>query len=493
MKTANKIISILTLFLIMIVSSCDMLQSTLSSEMNKELTAQTGSGSVVEKTFYYNGSKAADLLTTGDFKIDFGKKVVISKDGLVGKFLVTYTDEKSNISTVELKLGSNNEISLDCTELYLDMKPVLEYLKEKDVDNATVEISVSGLVCNEGEQKGRNISAFKETIKVQPLFSKMSDISVSTKNAPVGFTFEIPLNGKVVLAEDASLTVTGYDLKIAGVGTDGKSIVVKTNEDLTAKEFSSGITVTGITPISSGNGYSVDLGLVFNSSVISSDTLGEEALPNYALSNLQVKKDGDNLVITLNASSNIVSYAKNNITILIDNASCNSGDVVTKTPYWPEIAGAWPLEVGLANSVAVETGTSVEVEIATYLGEGNLVHYMSYYSNDITTQFELFEDVTTDGTNKVASTLTQNSSWYYDYGTSSLVYTIPLEKIGNAKVGDSIRVFVARSVGDDLPNSIAECCPTSAIKLSDGSNIVSSWDAQSVKIDMSKALEYVIE
>ena len=74
MKTANKIISILTLFLIMIVSSCDMLQSTLSSEMNKELTAQTGSGSVVEKTFYYNGTKAADLLTTGDFKIDFGKK-----------------------------------------------------------------------------------------------------------------------------------------------------------------------------------------------------------------------------------------------------------------------------------------------------------------------------------------------------------------------------------------------------------------------------------
>lgn len=131
MKTANKIISILTLFLIMIVSSCDMLQSTLSSEMNKELTAQTGSGSVVEKTFYYNGSKAADLLTTGDFKIDFGKKVVISKDGLVGKFLVTYTDENSNISTVELKLGSNNELSLDCTELYLDMKPVLEYLKEK--------------------------------------------------------------------------------------------------------------------------------------------------------------------------------------------------------------------------------------------------------------------------------------------------------------------------------------------------------------------------
>lgn len=263
MKTANKIISILTLFLIMIVSSCDMLQSTLSSEMNRELTAQTGSGSVIEKTFYYNGSRAADLLTTGDFKIDFGKKVVINKDGLVGKFLVTYTDGNSNISTVELKLGSNNELSLDCTELYLDMKPVLKYLKEKNVNNATVEISVSGLICNEGEQKGRNVSAFKETIKVQPLFKKLSDISVSTKDAPAGFTFEIPLNGKVVLAEDASLTVTGYDFEIVGLGTDGKSIVVKTNEDLTAQEFSSEITVTGITPISSGNGYSVDFVVLF--------------------------------------------------------------------------------------------------------------------------------------------------------------------------------------------------------------------------------------
>ena len=233
MKTANKIISILTLILIMIVSSCDMLQSTLSSEMNKELTAQTGSGSVVEKTFYYNGSKAADLLTTGDFKIDFGKKVVISKDGLVGKFLVTYTDGDSNISTVELKLGSNNELSLDCTELYLDMKPVLEYLKEKNVDNATVEISVSGLVCNEGEQKGRNVSIFKETIKVQPLFKKLSDISVSTKNAPAGFTFEIPLNGKVVLENDAYVDCADYDLELVGLGADGKSIIIKTNEDLT--------------------------------------------------------------------------------------------------------------------------------------------------------------------------------------------------------------------------------------------------------------------
>lgn len=259
MKTVNKIISILTLFLIMIVSSCDMLQSTLSSEMNKELTAQTGSGSVVEKTFYYNGSKAADLLTTGDFKIDFGKKVVISKDGLVGKFLVTYTDGDSNISTVELKLGSNNELSLDCTELYLDMKPVLEYLKEKDVDNATVEISVSGLVCNEGEQKGRNVSAFKEIIKVQPLFSKISDISVSTKNAPVGFTFEIPLNGKVVLAEDAYVDCADYDLELVGLGADGKSIIIKTNVDLTMKQQVVELTLSGMSPVSTGIPYETEV------------------------------------------------------------------------------------------------------------------------------------------------------------------------------------------------------------------------------------------
>ena len=229
MKTANKIISILTLFLIMIVSSCDMLQSTLSSEMNKELTAQTGSGSVVEKTFYYNGSKAADLLTTGDFKIDFGKKVVISKDGLVGKFLVTYTDKKSNISTVELKLGSNNELSLDCTELYLDMKPVLEYLQEKDVDNATVEISVSGLVCNEGEQKGRNVSAFKEIIKVQPLFPRINEICVLTDNAPIGYIFSIPVNGNITFSEEVCIDYSPYNFELLGVGPDGKSILIKTN------------------------------------------------------------------------------------------------------------------------------------------------------------------------------------------------------------------------------------------------------------------------
>lgn len=261
MKTANKIISILTLFLIMIVSSCDMLQSTLSSEMNKELTAQTGSGSVVEKTFYYNGSKAADLLTTGDFKIDFGKKVVISKDGLVGKFLVTYTDGDSNISTVQLKLGSNNELSLDCTELYLDMKPVLEYLKDKNADTATVEISVSGLVCNEGEQKGRNVSAFKEIIKVQPLFPRINEICVLTDNAPIGYIFSIPVNGNITFSEEVCIDYSPYNFELLGVGPDGKSILIKTNEELTNEQEETDFVISGITSSSSGNSYSTNFTL----------------------------------------------------------------------------------------------------------------------------------------------------------------------------------------------------------------------------------------
>lgn len=461
MKTANKIISILTLFLIMIVSSCDMLQSTLSSEMNKELTAQTGSGSVVEKTFYYNGSKAADLLTTGDFKIDFGKKVVISKDGLVGKFLVTYTDSDSNISTVQLKLGSNNELSLDCTELYLDMKPVLEYLQEKNVDNATVEISVSGLICNEGEQKGRNVSAFKETIKVQPLFQKISDISVSTKNAPVGFTFEIPLNGKVVLAEDASLTVTGYDFEIVGVGTDGKSIVVKTNEDLTAKDFSSGITVTGITPISSGNGYSVDLGLVFNPSVISSDTLDSSDID---ISSIEVKKDTENLYVTLNFESSPTFWDGYRPTVMID---------YTRTTGETELWGSW--NYGAANNVNIKNG-DIDLVLSTVNGT---------ISNSKGVTITSSPAIISDG----------SSGYMIENSGTKITYSIPLTTFGDTiENGQSFKVVACTSVygwvNDSNNFGIKDCSPAVAFEMSGSVD----WVTNTVTtIDMSKALEYVIE
>lgn len=461
MKTANKIISILTLFLIMIVSSCDMLQSTLSSEMNRELTAQTGSGSVVEKTFYYNGSKAADLLTTGDFKIDFGKKVVISKDGLVGKFLVTYTDDDSNISTVQLKLGSNNELSLDCTELYLDMKPVLEYLKEKNVDNATVEISVSGLICNEGEQKGRNVSAFKETIKVQPLFPKISDISVSTKNAPAGFTFEIPLNGKVVLAEDASLTVTGYDFEIVGLGTDGKSIVVKTNQDLTAQEFSSGITVTGITPISSGNGYSVDLGLVFNPSVISSDTLDSSDID---ISSIEVKKDTENLYVTLNFESSPTFWNGYRPTVMID---------YTRTTGETELWGSW--DYGAANNVNIKNG-DIDLVLSTVNGT---------ISNSEGVTITSSPAIISDG----------SSGFMIENSRTKITYSIPLTTFGDTiENGQSFKVVVCTSVygwvNDSNNFGIKDCSPAVAFEMSGSVG----WVTNTVTtIDMSKALEYVIE
>jgi len=461
MKTANKIISILTLFLIMIVSSCDMLQSTLSSEMNKELTAQTGSGSVVEKTFYYNGSKAADLLTTGDFKIDFGKKVVISKDGLVGKFLVTYTDENSNISTVELKLGSNNELSLDCTELYLDMKPVLEYLKEKNVDNATVEISVSGLICNEGEQKGRNVSAFKETIKVQPLFSKISDISVSTKNAPAGFTFEIPLNGKVVLTEDAYVDCADYDLELVGLGADGKSIVIKTNEDLTAKEFSSGITVTGITPISSGNGYSVDLGLVFNSSVISSDTLDSSEID---ISSIEVKKDTENLYVTLNFESSPTFWNGYRPTVMID---------YTRTTGETELLGAW--DYGAANNVNIKNG-DIDLVLSTVNGT---------ISNS--------KGVTITSSPAIISD--ESGGFVIENSGTKITYSIPLTTFGDTiEKGQSFKVVACTSVyawvNDSNNFGIKDCSPAVAFEMSGSVD----WVTNTVTtIDMSKALEYVIE
>src|SRR5574344_325940 len=75
-------------------TSCDQLQSMLSSEQEAELTAATGTASLGGITWYYNGSAKSDMsVTTDNFLcVSFDQKVALSSTGLSDSFVISYTD-----------------------------------------------------------------------------------------------------------------------------------------------------------------------------------------------------------------------------------------------------------------------------------------------------------------------------------------------------------------------------------------------------------------
>ena len=203
-----------------------------------------------------------------------------------------------------------------------------------------------------------------------------------------------------------------------------------------------------------------------------------------------------NLYVRVYSKDAIKCYGKHNITVLVDNSSKNSSGVMTQKVSCPEINGEWPQMFNIASKSVESEQTSVDAEISTFVAEdGKVTSFLKYIGEAGSLTYEK-SSVTSDGSEEISSTLTQDSSWYYDFGTNVLYYKIPFEKIG-ASAGDTLRVCVIRSVSSDASSTggIAECCPSAAVTLDNGSKIAadSTWAGQSVIVDMTKALEYTIE
>ena len=256
--------SFATLALVLGLGSCEQLQDSLSTEQEAKLLEETGTPTLADKVWYYNGVAGDDVSgDSGFLKIDFGQQVAEGANGISGNFLIEYTDKSSeNVMTVQKKLEGG---LIAGESYYLDMNPVLEMLDGKTVSKGTMNVSlkVSGLVCASGKQKGRSVNALESKISVKPLYEKVSNLKfLNTKSQWV-----IPLNGVSELSDDASVSIgnikgddsqvpSSVSCEIAGLSEDKKSILVDVSGVSETSVFTALLSISGIRPLISGTVYS---------------------------------------------------------------------------------------------------------------------------------------------------------------------------------------------------------------------------------------------
>lgn len=478
---------------------CDQLQDSLSAEQEEDLLEDTGIASVYGNSWYYNGISTTDMSgsTNAYLKIDFGKKVRL--ETLSGRFTVSYTDSTTQMKATAEKALNGGFFASDYKSYNLDMTPVTAFLDGATVTNGTltVTVSVSGFVCDEGDQKGRSVGAYSKNISVKPLYSSLSGLIFTTKSAPAGTQFSIPVESEISLENTASITVgeKPSSFKLDGVSSDGKSILFSTTEDLTGEIFNSDIEISGIRPTTSGTPYTQSFSASFMPGVVSKENSGfsdsDSSVDFAKINQLIVYDDGsENLKISLVFDTNTSSnkwWSGYSIHLLIDNESVEHSGMQNTSAWWQSAVSN---AAGLASYVTIENG-SIEAEVNSIFGDGTVTTVMNSCesADDTGTWNEEFNgtDIAVTGNNTDGMTL----------DSKTVTYTIPFSKIGGLKSGDNVRVFAKvgqiKWVEDNMPYSVGtlEQIPQSV----NSSVTKAEWAGSytSYTFDMSKALEYTIE
>src|SRR5574344_5319 len=482
MKKINKVFNTAVaigsaVVLAFVATSCDMLQSMLSSEQEQELTSETGTASLSGSTWYYNGSSESNMTGTTDntLCISFGKKVALSTSGLSGSFTITYTDANSNSTTVTKDLNGGS-FSSDYTSYYLNLSPVISLLDTTTIPAGTmaVQVKVSGFVCDEGSQKGRSIDTFKKNISVEPLYasSTLKGITFNTLYASSGHAVKIPLNGVTTLASDASIEVTaktGSSLPdgltssnfTLSVSTDGLSLLVTPNVEMNQQNFSAYLTIGGLVPALNGAEKTQSFLVNFVGAIMSDDTTlttyASDTNVNKAISSMTLSNDASNLYVSLSFNATPTAWENDHIVIMIDDTN---------------------LESGVSTIASSTTGAP-----ATYTTVGSTVEFFGYEIMKSGSPVNMTSD----------TTWTQNASDWKYYGSNTTVkYTIPFSSIGTdvASSSDTLHVVAFFSAGwhnNAADSHISNAVPASALTVS-----TTSDTADTVAVDFSKGLSMTI-
>ncbi|MBQ4379145.1 MAG: hypothetical protein II821_08135 [Treponema sp.] len=508
LKIAGSIIALVFAF-----TSCSQLQDSLSSEQNAKMTEETGTASIAGKTWYFDGISTTDFSSTtgASLAVDFSRKAAMAgtvtenDDGtdsysyeLSGSMAVNFTTPTGQSAVVTYKISegkiildsdsdpkvsvSAGEMSADGKTFRLNMTPVCYFLdaataKGNSLDS--VEVKLSGFVCNEGAQKGRAIASFSQKFSVKPFYEDevvTEGVILSTIGSTSGKVITIPTNGSVTLTDNASVVFSSEDSDASSLtssdftlGTSEDGITISCSEDLKGKSFTGSFTISGFIPELNASSYTRTFTVNFSPVLITLDgVLDEEAwesaesssesLANpsgYNLTEVAVTNDDENLYIAV--KGDFSSFADDDrLVIMIDNTAVSSG--------------------GKASSDSA---------------------YNSYYGPATSTEFSGVDCFISDF---IYKSQMQDYRWISDSGrtdvyaserTSSsgvIEYKIPLTVISNAAAGNILKVFVtATSYEWTTINemTVKDCIPSSAATVSDG--------GQSVSIDFGNALSYTVK
>ena len=258
---------ILPVLIFIPLAACELLQSGLSSQMQKKLSDETGNISVNGSVWYYPGSADMDmsLAPKSELALNISRKAAVTRpddpskpNGLTGAFQVRYANAAGRQSVAELpfKGGHFND---DYSVFYLDTSPISNILNPglNPTGKGLLELVISGFVNNEdGDQKGRPLPPFTATVDIEPLFPGRN-IYFSTRTPNSGRSIEIPLNAPVSFIPTADFIITGganyprwlFDADFElGLSPDKRTILLTPKQELYDKEFNFSVNIMGIIP-----------------------------------------------------------------------------------------------------------------------------------------------------------------------------------------------------------------------------------------------------
>lgn len=476
--------------------SCEFLQGTLSSEMEKKVQEETGKASIASKYWFYNGTKTDDMSTKLELGsenyedvsllVNFAKKVALQSENPSGYIELSYVDS-DGISATKKIPSITGSFTEDFTAYKVNMANVLSYFDTTTIPSgvASMEIKISGFVCAEGNQNGRSIPALVHKMTIMPLYSSY-EIDFSTCWYKDGDYVSFQLNGDVTVPSKTIVSEEGFEFEISSKDSE---IFFTPKENLFEKVGQASFLLNDILPKTSGESYSKKITLNFVKDAIVID--GKEDL-NYS-------NERASSVLDTSGDQNAFSSKGYDVSA---NADITKLSLVNDSEnLYISVAGnlSFTWNDGLVIMIAKE-GVSQQVDRSIYKACDNenlkplvkqtpfaYLYHKPGNENSGTGKWAIYSSVT-GSTKEITENCAASPQGWTDSTTGIfLEYAIPLSDL-ELNADDDIYVIACASLHWDDGAAVCDIAPNESL-----TEKYTNEDRTEVMYDFSKGLHYIVK
>lgn len=468
MKRTNRLF--LILIALLVLTGCEFLQSSLSSEIEKSVLEDSGIATISSANWYYNGTKDTNMkeLTSlgsenyvaSSVLVSFGKQVALKSENPVGSIELTYTGE-DGLSTKKTFQQLSGSFTQDYRGYKINMADVLAYFDTTTIPSGTASmtIKVGGFVCAEGSQSGRAIPAIEHKMTIMPLF-KSYDVDFSTCWYKEGDYVSIPLNGKVTVSSNNVKSSNGDEFSIT---TKENEILLTPTTNIFGKESTTTISLLDIMAENAGDSYSTTLNLNFVKNAIVMD--GKEDI-NYSNERAaSVTDDSSDQSAFASLGYDVSSNADiTKLSIVNDAENLYIGVAGNLSFTWND---------GLVIMIAKDGGKKVDTSIYSSANIENLkplvsknpfayIYHKPGNENSGLGKLGVYCNLTGTTTEITSNCEASPEGWTENETGTFLEYSIPLSKLG-LTANDEISVIVAASLHWNEGYAVCDVAPNAGL------------------------------
>ena len=493
MKKLNRLF--LILITLLVLTGCEFLQNSLSSEMEKNVLEQSGTATFASNYWYYNGTKSTnmkDFCTEGSDKyisssllVSFGKQVALKSENPVGSIELTYTGE-DGLSTKKTFQQLSGSFTQDYRGYKINMADVLAYFDTKTIPSGTASmtIKVGGFVCAEGSQSGRAIPAIEHKMTIMPLL-KSYDVDFSTCWYKEGDYVSIPLNGKVTVSSNNVKSSNGDEFSIT---TKENEILLTPTTNIFGKESTTTISLLDIMAENAGDSYSTTLNLNFVKKAIVMD--GKEDI-NYSNERaVSVTDDSSDQSAFAGLGYDVSSNADiTKLSIVNDDKNLYIGVAGNLSFTWND---------GLVIMIAKDGGKKVDTSIYSSANKETLkplvsknpfayIYHKPGNENSGLGKLGVYCNLTGTTTEITSNCEASPEGWTENETGTFLEYSIPLSKLG-LTANDEISVIAVSSLHWNEGNAVCDVAPNAGLV-----EKYTNTDRTEVMYDFSNGIMYTVK